>query len=347
MLLPADSTALPATDAAGFYSQSCEVGVAGLRVRASAEVSAAALSHAANVARHMLQRSQPSVLQRLQAKHCSISIIGRAQKTSDIPEHREWALTAQRPDKELLNEAVPEVEPDLAMDASAVERSERAEALASRLAHLPPAVLCEMICELVKEGIISDVAILSALPPVQAAADAAALMPAKGCLAACGPLAAQSCPPPPPPSVMANRGPNEVQDLGTGEGDPGGAVRGAACVGVVQGRQAVATADRRDRGIDGTTRGLGGGQVVSVSEENLVSELERDPNYPDESILVHEFGELQLPPPFVLPHHCHHSRIRRHRHQHAAHSALPTSLAPPLCFLCPCLALPFAVADDC
>jgi len=313
MLLPADSSALPGTasdDAvkAGaaasedFYSQVCEVGVAGLRVRASAEVCGAALSHAADVARHMLQRGLPSVLQRLQARQCSISVIGRAQKTSDIPEHREWALTAQRPDEEVLKETAPEAEPDLAAGALAIERSERAEALASRLAHLPPDTLCGLICGLVKEGIISDVAFLSALPPVQATGDAAAPMAATECSAACDQAAAPVSPPPPPQATTCSPdGRREAGklalELAMGDGNRDGAVGGAVCADGAEGREAVAAA-ARDRGVDGTTRGVGGGQVVSVGEENLVRELETDPHYPDESILVHEFGE---PPPLPSP----------------------------------------------
>ncbi|KAL3910340.1 MAG: hypothetical protein SGPRY_009093 [Prymnesium sp.] len=43
------------------------------------------------------------------------------------------------------------------------------------------------------------------------------------------------------------------------------------------------------RELDSSTRGVGGSFCTSCGEENLV-EIERDPHYPEESILVHEFG---------------------------------------------------------
>jgi hypothetical protein len=334
MLLPADGSALAGTGdatktvavaAKDFYTQECDVGIAGLRVRASAEVNSTALFHAADLIRHMLQHSSPSVLQRLQARQCSVSVFGRKQKTSDIPEHREWALTAQRPDEKekVLNEAASEAEPDSAVDAAAVERWERADALASRLAPLPQSVLCAMICGLVRQGIVSDVAFLSALPPAQEVGNAAAVMTSTECPATCDQATAPPSPPPPPQSTSKD-GPNghlppsltttsntslasldgmrrssdakrgagkRALELSAGEVSFGGA-GGALRVSDGVGRRAVEAA-AKDMSIDATTRGVGGGRVVSVGEENLVDELDSDPHYPDESILVHEFGELQ------------------------------------------------------
>ena len=74
-----------------FYHHSKLVGVAGLRVRAAAVVSAEAVDAAAKILAEMLRHSPPSILARLDAAGCAVSVIGREQKTSDIPEHRAWA----------------------------------------------------------------------------------------------------------------------------------------------------------------------------------------------------------------------------------------------------------------
>ena len=74
-----------------FYHHSKLVGVAGLRVRAAAVVSADAVDAAAKILAEMLRHSPPSILARLDAAGCAVSVIGREQKTSDIPEHRAWA----------------------------------------------------------------------------------------------------------------------------------------------------------------------------------------------------------------------------------------------------------------
>ena len=74
-----------------FYHHSKLVGVAGLRVRAAAVVSADAVDAAAKILAEMLRHCPPSILTRLDAAGCAVSVIGREQKTSDIPEHRAWA----------------------------------------------------------------------------------------------------------------------------------------------------------------------------------------------------------------------------------------------------------------
>ena len=73
------------TDA--FYSHHLEVGTAGLCVRAHQSVSAAAVNVAAEVVRSMLVETPTAILSRLEAARCSISVIGREQLTSDVPEH--------------------------------------------------------------------------------------------------------------------------------------------------------------------------------------------------------------------------------------------------------------------
>ena len=74
-----------------FYRQSLDVGVAGLRVRAAEVVSADAVRSAAEIVGKMLADSPQTLLARLEAAMCTIAVIGREQKTSDIPEHRAWA----------------------------------------------------------------------------------------------------------------------------------------------------------------------------------------------------------------------------------------------------------------
>mmetsp|Transcript_22933 Transcript_22933/g.74282 ORF Transcript_22933/g.74282 Transcript_22933/m.74282 type:complete len:265 (+) Transcript_22933:828-1622(+) len=123
-------------------------------------------------------------------------------------------------------------------------------------------------------------------------------MAATECSAACDQAAAPVSPPPPPQATTCSpdgrrEAGKQALELAMGDGNRDGAVGGAVCADGAEGREAVAAA-ARDRGVDGTTRGVGGGQVVSVGEENLVRELETDPHYPDESILVHEFGHTVL-----------------------------------------------------
>ena len=85
-----------AETAAAFYKQSAEVGCAGLTVRASDVVASGAVLAAAAIAREMLRHSPEALTSRLAVQRCSISVIGREQLTSDIPEHRAHALSAQR-----------------------------------------------------------------------------------------------------------------------------------------------------------------------------------------------------------------------------------------------------------
>ena len=74
-----------------FYHHSVDAGVAGIRVRAAEIVATEAVGVAAEIIRAMLRHSPPAICERLRAAGCTISVIGREQKTSDIPEHRAWA----------------------------------------------------------------------------------------------------------------------------------------------------------------------------------------------------------------------------------------------------------------
>ena len=256
-----------------FYSQAYNVGIGGLQVKAAAEVGAEALSRAADVVRGMLQESPASVLERLESRQCSVAIIGRKQKTSDIPEHHEWAIAAQRPvkvdaDAEALCLST-HVSHEAGSDACHQERIERAKHVVLQLQQLAPDVLCRMLGNLVEDGIVSDVTLLTALAQTQAAVAS----PAQDALdqneiTNLAPL---------PPDVA----PNFTGLVSSSSDEHNASSRTLEVSGGVA---------PVDCSIDATTRGVGGGQVTSVGEENLGEEIERDPHYPDESILVHEFG---------------------------------------------------------
>lgn len=81
------SATLPDGEAEAFYHHTLAVGMGGLSIRAHESVSLEAVGGAAEIVRAMLSHSPPDVLERLQAARCTVAVIGRAQLTSDVPEH--------------------------------------------------------------------------------------------------------------------------------------------------------------------------------------------------------------------------------------------------------------------
>ena len=83
----------------------------------------------------MVHESPADVVSRLASHRCSIAVIGRRQVTSDIPEHREWALSTERPPEAA---AAPAVDGALAAAAAGArdtheERAAMGRALLPRL----------------------------------------------------------------------------------------------------------------------------------------------------------------------------------------------------------------------
>ena len=251
-----------------FYEQSLSIGAAGMVAKASAEVSAGAVVAAADIAREMLAHCPSSVTDRLAAQKCAIAIIGKAQVTSDIPEHRAWALRAVRPSEagvEAVIQAAP-AEPDV----SVAQRVAMAQALRPRLESLDKLSLVHLVCGLVEQGSCSDVAVIHGLvasaangPDTELSSKAdpdAAFMdhePSSAeAVVASDPMSSPAPPPPPPPPPVAQ-------------------------------------ATETPKSIDETTRGVGGGPVCSVGEENLL-DVEADPRFREESVLVHEFGHTVM-----------------------------------------------------
>ena len=153
--------------AASFYKQSIGVGIAGLQVKAAECCAAGAVVAAAEIARQMLSHSSAELTGRLEAQSCALAVIGKGQVTSDIPEHREWALTASRP---------ADAEVRAAADAAAREgddikeqRVAMARALLPRLAALETFELTNLVCALVEHGACSDAAVLRVLAAVTTA----------------------------------------------------------------------------------------------------------------------------------------------------------------------------------
>ena len=77
-----------------FYAQTLDAGVAGITIKASASVGTEALSSAALLLQRMLKGSPAQVLDRLHDSGCSVAVIGRHEKASDIPEHRATCVDA-------------------------------------------------------------------------------------------------------------------------------------------------------------------------------------------------------------------------------------------------------------
>ena len=83
---PAEAEAASASTTDGFYHH-C-VRIASIPVRAHVCVSMEAVQAAADVIGGMLRDTPADVLVRMRAAGCTVAVIGRAQLTSDVPEHR-------------------------------------------------------------------------------------------------------------------------------------------------------------------------------------------------------------------------------------------------------------------
>ena len=83
---PAKAEAASASTTDGFYHH-C-VRIASITVRAHACVTVEAVQAAADVIGGMLRDTPAAVLVRMRAAGCTVAVIGRAQLTSDVPEHR-------------------------------------------------------------------------------------------------------------------------------------------------------------------------------------------------------------------------------------------------------------------
>jgi len=83
---PAEAEAASASTTDGFYHH-C-VRIASIPVRAHVCVSVEAVQAAADVIGGMLRDTPADVLVRMRAAGCTVAVIGRAQLTSDVPEHR-------------------------------------------------------------------------------------------------------------------------------------------------------------------------------------------------------------------------------------------------------------------
>lgn len=257
-------SAEPMTDAASFYTQHVEVGCAGLQVRASDAVAAGALLTAADIAREMLRCSPASLLERLAARQCSVSIIGKEQVTSDIPEHREWALSASRPaEPSAPAAAAAAMARDEGDSAGAAQRNSIAKALQPRIEKLDALQLSEIVLGLVERGLLSDATLRDALDRQERASDDVQAMQVEA--------------PPPPPSSSA----------------PAAADALVAKAPAADETPAAGSKKRELSEIDRTTRGVGGGVVTSVGEENLL-DVDTDPGYREESVLCHEFGHTVM-----------------------------------------------------
>jgi hypothetical protein len=127
---------------------------------AAADAQRGALLGAAEICREMLRHSPSALTERLAAQRCEVAIIGREQVTSDIPEHRKWALQAERPSE-------PSAEATAAAAARTSADDERRAAMARRLrAHLEAfdaRQLIDAALALVTRGLLSDVALCEAL----------------------------------------------------------------------------------------------------------------------------------------------------------------------------------------
>ena len=273
--------------AKSFYKQMVSVGVGGMTAKAAECVSAGAVIAAAEIARQMLSQSSAELVDRLAAHKCAIAIIGRDQVTSDIPEHREWCLNGPgRPSEEEVMAAVAATTPS-EPGFEATQRAAMASALRPRLDALDAPALRQLVSDLVASGACSDASIRRVLPPPPPAAAPPTAAPPTAAPPTAAPPAAASpaaaAPSAPPVAVattprMDASAPMELVD-GDGCGD------GAAAA-------AEKTKKSREKPLlsyDETTRGCGGGVVCSVGEENLL-DIDTDPKFREESILVHEFG---------------------------------------------------------
>ena len=85
---PAEAETASASTTDGFYHHCVDVGIASITVRAHACVTVEAVQAAADVIGGMLRDTPADVLVRMRAAGCTVAVIGRAQLTSDVPEHR-------------------------------------------------------------------------------------------------------------------------------------------------------------------------------------------------------------------------------------------------------------------
>ena len=255
-------------DETTFYAQSVEVGCAGLRVRASEAVASGALLAAADIAREMVRHSPSTVTERLAKHSCSISVIGRHQVVSDIPEQRAWALAAARPPPEPPSSLAAAADEAARSDSGvSPQRGEMARALRLRLDQCDRAHLVDLLCLLVERGSLSDVAVTDAL--VADALEQTANAKEGGA----------------PAETM------EVEPTATAAKVEAPAEAPAA---TSASDEVAPESTRRELSeIDRTTRGVGGGRVTSCGEENLL-DIESDPHYREESVLIHEFGHTVM-----------------------------------------------------
>ena len=247
----------------------------------------------------MLRHSPASVLSNLAAHECSLAVIGRDQVTSDIPEHREWARAASRPAEPSAEQAAQMTALPPGDDALAAQRQAMARALEVRLEAKDATQLRDLLCSLVERGLLSDAIVRDALdssepsppPPVaytHPATSDAALPTSK-------PSPSTLAPPAPDPADAAvDREPMQIEDAAVAA-----VVAPWAEAGVPLSESAKPEPSKLGRDglplseIDATTRGVGGGAVTSVGEENLL-DIASDPHFRDESILCHEFGHTVM-----------------------------------------------------
>ena len=271
-----------AAAAAAFYKQSAEVGRAGLSVRASDVVAAGAVLAAADICREMLKHSPNGLADRLAGNKCGIAVIGRDQVTSDIPEHHVWASAASRPppkeDDTPAGGSSGDAGPREA-DEVIQQRSAMVAALRPRLDACDASVLASVLCGLVERGRLSDAAVREALD--RSEAEAAADEPSGAFNSADADAMVVVEEEAPPPASDAMHAASSAKE------------REAAKLEAEAEQPTTATKKRALSEIDATTRGVGGGKVTSVGEENLL-DIAKDPHFRHESILVHEFGHTVM-----------------------------------------------------
>ena len=95
---PAEAETASASRSDGFYHHCVDVGIASITVRAHACVTVEAVQAAADVIGGMLRDTPADVLVRMRAAGCTVAVIGRAQLTSDVPEHRFLSAASNKGD---------------------------------------------------------------------------------------------------------------------------------------------------------------------------------------------------------------------------------------------------------
>ena len=165
LVLPAEVACSEAADRGcsgvpdAFYSQSVCIGSTQLRVRASAVVSPWALAAASEIVQRMLELSPVEVVRRLVEAGCTVAVIGRAQLSSDIPEHA-WLSGARTGNWEVDSTTRglggnPSV-PVTSVGEENLIDDEEGEPAAATPAAAPiaeaGAMICEEVCEEVGDG---------------------------------------------------------------------------------------------------------------------------------------------------------------------------------------------------